>query len=509
MDSQAVGGIRVATRALRNAPLALAVAVRHVARASEHVAGLPRPWPADPDHCAALVALAVGDLVRARSLAEGAGIPGRLLARYLDGELAVLDPVAVAGHPGPRRLSPDADHSGQCRPSILHLVTNALPETVAGYTLRTQGIARAQMRAGHDVGVVTRLGFPVTKGHLAAAPDATVEGIPYHRLVQGRLPFRADDALRLDIERTGALVARLRPDVLHAHSNHLNGQVALALRRHFGLPVVYEVRGMLEETWRSRTGNPDAAHSDFYRLTRAAETQVMRAANAVVTLGESMADEIRARGVPADRVHVVPNCVDDAWLDRSPGTKDGTLTAGFVGTLNSYEGVDVLIDAVTLLRREGRELRLLVVGDGPARATLEKQAVDRGIADAVTFTGRVPHDRVRAAHEQADFFCLPRLDLPVTRLVPPLKALEAMALGRPVIASDLPPLRELVDAGRGVLVPPGDPHRLAAAIADLAAPDVRRRRGAAAREWVAGTRTWSVAADRYQQIYALIQGETP
>jgi glycosyltransferase involved in cell wall biosynthesis len=497
-----------ALRALRNVPLATTVAARHLARSSEHVAGLLHPWWGGPDHRAALEAMAAGDLMRARALADRAGTAGRLLARYLDGELAVLDPIAV-GDPGPLRHGPVPGVDGEDRVSVLHLVSNALPETVAGYTLRTHGIARAQVRAGHQVGVATRLGFPVTQGHLSAAPGTTVDGVHHHRLVRGRLPFRADDALRLDIERTGALVARFRPAVLHAHSNHVNGQVALALRRRYGLPVVYEVRGMLEETWRSRTDDPGAAHADRYRLTRAAETRVMRAADAVVALSETMAGAIRARGVPAERVHVVPNCVEDSWLADPPCGTDRPFTVGFVGTLNDYEGVHVLVDAVGLLRREGWDVRLLVVGDGPARTDLEKGAADRGIADAATFTGRLPHDAVRAAHEQVDVFCLPRLDLPVTRLVPPLKPLEAMALGRPVIASDLPPLRELVGADRGVLVAPCDPLPLAAAIADLTEPAVRHRLGAAAREWVTHSRTWSIAAARYQQIYALTQGETP
>ena len=401
---------------------------------------------------------------------------------------------------------------------MLHLVTNALPETVAGYTVRTQGIARAQRARGLDVHVATRIGFPVTKGHLGAAARVTVDGVEHHRALPARLPLRADAALARDIELTARLVSSLRPAVLHAHSNHVNAQVALALRERFGIPVVYEVRGFLEETWRSRSTDPDAGSTDAYLWARAAETQCLRAADAVVTLSEGMRAEIVGRGVDPDKVTVVPNCVDLALAEAGAAAPEtappgGPLTVGTVGTLNGYEGIDVLVDAVARLRRAGHAVHLRVVGDGPERAALEKRAADRGIADATTFTGRVPHDEVVAQHRAIDVFCVPRHDLPVTRLVPPLKPVEAMALGRPVVASDLPPLREIVTNGvpgqdRGLLVPAGDAGALADALTHLVHdPDLRRRLGANAQDWVARTRTWEAAAESYQQIYTRIQGE--
>ncbi|WP_395692958.1 glycosyltransferase family 4 protein [Nocardioides sp.] len=493
------------------------VALRHLVRDTDHVRGVPLPGRSGPEYAAALAALQAGDLGRARDLARRGGPVGRVLARLVEGDLALL--TAPLPEP-PLRSAPVP--AGLDR--VLHLVTNALPETVAGYTLRTQGIAGAQRRAGHHVDVVTRLGFPVLKGHLAASPTVAVQGVPHHRLLPGRLPLRADDCLAADVARSARLVERLQPTVLHAHSNHANGRVGLALRRRYGVPLVYEVRGLLEETWLSRTArpggpDPDALASDFYRLTRAAETGVMRAADAVVTLSAAMRAEVVSRGVPAERVHVVPNGVDPSWLAAAPTAypADGPLTVGLGGTLNDYEGVDVLVQAVALLRGAGHDVRLLVVGDGPAREALEKRAADLGVADVATFTGRLPHEALVAAYRDLDVFCLPRLDLPVTRLVPPLKPVEAMALGIPVVASDLPPLRELVGSDRGRLVPPGDPAALATAIAALTPAATRRALGTAARSWVAATRSWDVAATTYQDVYAdahtdprtTTRGETP
>jgi glycosyltransferase involved in cell wall biosynthesis len=521
---------------LRTTPLAAGALLRHLARGSAHVDRFPQPWRS-PAYDDALASLTAGDLLSAERKAIALGWRGRFLASYVAGELGVLaslppipplsplSPIPPLSPLSP--IPPDVLRSG-CANShlagrraggagaVLHLVTNALPETVAGYTIRTQGITRAQRSRGRESHVATRLGFPATKGHLSAGERLVVDGVPHHRLLPARLPLRADRALARDVDLTARLVEELRPAVLHAHSNHVNAQVALALRERFGIPVVYEVRGFLEETWRSRSTNPQAGQADSYRLARATETRVMRAADAVVTLSESMRDAIVARGVDPDRVTVVPNCVDDRFLEDGgdllpPGDSKSpsSLTVGTVGTLNAYEGLDLLVEAVAELRRAGHDVRLRIVGDGPERTALEKQSAELGITDASTFTGRVPHDQVVAEHEQIDVFCVPRLDLPVTRLVPPLKPVEAMALGRPVIASDLPPLRELSGDGRGVLVPPGDVTALAAAIADLSQPDVRRQQGATARAWVEQTRTWTAAAGAYEQIYRHIQGETP
>jgi glycosyltransferase involved in cell wall biosynthesis len=488
---------------------------------------------------AALVAVRRGDLRRAGHEAGLAGRRGRRLAKRVRAEIATLSPPAgtapdhrppdhrPAGSRAPRprlRPRPAEAPAAARRPGVdvLHLVTNALPEVQAGYTVRTQGIAVAQRRAGRDAQVATRLGFPVSVGVLGARAEAEVEGVPYHRLLPARpLPAAADARLRADVAATGALVDRLRPRVLHAHSNHLNAQVALAVGRPRGIPVVYEVRGFLEETWRSRGGS---AGSDVYRMSRDAETWCMRQADAVVTLSRSMRDDLLGRGLPADHVQVVPNAVDDAYLVE-PGDPAATraelaidrsaVVVGVISTLNDYEGIDTLVDAAARLLADGAPVHLLVVGDGPARHALAERAGAAGLGRRATFTGRVPRELAQRCHLATDVFCVPRLDTPVTRLVPPLKPLEAMASGRPVVASDLAPLRETIQHGTtGLLAPPGDPAALAGALRPLLYDSAgRSRMGRAARSWVLEHRTWRQAAQWYDTLYERhdrqAQGQSP
>lgn len=463
---------------------------------------------------AAYLAHAAGDVTGAQRALDGLRNPAaRVHRRWLAGERSVLTGAALDGLPtttdGPHRASSTAT-----RTSVVHVVTNSLPEVQAGYTVRTQGLVAAQRAAGIDAHVCTPPGFPVAQGHLGAAPSTTLAGVPYHRdLAAGRRLDLPDRHLEAYAVTVAALARAVGADVVHAHSKHVNAQAALLAGRRLGVPVVYEARGFLEDTWRTRGGDAD---SDFYRWTRRTETRCLSLADAVVTLSQSMREDVVARGVDPKRVHVVGNCVPDALLtdvvDGGPvraalDIRPTDVVIGTVSTLNAYEGIDVLLDAGGLL--DDARLVVLVVGDGPARERLTRRAAElrrSGTRTRFVLTGRVPHSRTHEHHAAIDVFCVPRRATPVTTLVPPLKPVEAMALGRPVVVTDLPPLRELVGPDRGLVVEGADPQLLAQALGELVAdPDRRHRLGASGRDHVASERTWSVAAAAYGQVYEQVQ----
>lgn len=445
-------------------------------------------------------------------------LPARLrrgagpVERWLSGRARAAGPGAT---PSAVRVTvPRSVRRAAVRPvpgRVLHLVTNSLPFRHAGYTVRTQKLAEAQRAAGLDPHVVTRIGFPVAQGVLDASASQSVAGVPQHRLLPVWLPYGQGALLSRNAELAGRLVERLRPAVLHAASDHGNGRVALALREAYGLPVVYEVRGFLEDTWLTQApgrGERDAV----YRARRELETRCMREADLVLTLGDAMRAEIMSRGVPGERVLVVPNAVDEAFLaplpDEAPvrarlGIAADEFVVGTVGSLTPHEGIGTLLHAGAELRRRGIPLRLLIVGDGPERAALERLAARLGLGGVVVFTGRVPHAQVRDYLAVLDVFAVPRTDARVCRLVTPLKPVEAMASGVPVAASDVAALRELVEHEvTGVLLPPGSPHSWAEGIEVLLYSQKRRLEwGAAARALVARERTWDRVAATTRQAY--------
>jgi glycosyltransferase involved in cell wall biosynthesis len=454
---------------------------------------------------AAYLAYAAGDVAKAERALVGVHSPfARTHRRWLSGERAVLNGSALDV------LEPKRASAAPKGGAVLHVVTNSLPEVQAGYTVRTQGIVAGQRAAGIDAHVCTPPGFPVAQGHLAASPLASLSGVPYHRTVSGACRVdRPDRHLESYAAAVGALARSVGASVLHAHSKHVNAQAALVAGRRLGLPVVYEVRGFLEDTWRSRGGR---AASDFYRWSRSTETRCMKLADAVVTLSESMREDIVRRDIDPGSVHVVGNCVPDDHLS-APVDRDGVreglgigpddVVVGTVSTLNDYEGIDVLVEAGGIL--DDPRLAVLVVGDGPARDRLSARAAEltrAGCRTRFVLTGRVPHARSRDYHAALDVFCLPRLSTPVTDLVAPLKPVEAMGLGIPVVGSDLPPVRELLQEERGVILPPADPEALARAVESLVDDAPRRKEiGEQGRAYVAQERTWSTAARAYRQVY--------
>ena len=474
------GDRKAALALLGTAPKRLAAFALAVDRPDVARSALDRMPAADPARAVLLARLAIREGRLSDAVATARGAPGRRAATLrasAAGDLYVL----TDGIPRPERSAPrgprghsDASAHGWAVPGrVLHLVTDALPTTNAGYTVRTQRIAAAQREAGLDPHVVTKAGFPVAQGHLDGRRVAAVDGVPYHRLLPYRLPPRADDAAALGLDLAARLTGKLRPAVLHAASNHLNGQLALALREDFGLPVIYEARGFWEETWLSRHGvdpgqaaqrrapdgqarsvtsvssgteparpraesvvparlpGADLVASDFYRLSREAETRCMTEADLVVTLGEVMRAEIVARGADPGKVIVVPNAVSAEFLQPLPdgapvraalGIRPGELVAGLVSNLVPYEGIGTLLEAAAELRRRGRAIRPLIVGDGTERAALERLAGQLGLAGIAIFTGRVPMSEVRRYHAVLDLFVVPRTSDRVCQLVTPAQA---------------------------------------------------------------------------------------
>lgn len=460
------------------------------------------------DVAAGRYATAVAHLEQASAAGHPLSAWQRQLLPRARAELVVLDP-AWRPSIGPATPLPD-----RVKGRVLHLLTNSLPYVQAGYTVRAQQVARAQLANGLDPHMATRAGFPGSVGVANSRAREDVDGVPYHRLRPDLDPQAGPDVMATEMARAAAdLIRELRPALLQPATNHLNAQVALALRDRFDLPVVYEVRGFLEETWLSRMG-PDAAESDRYRAARAVETASMRAADAIVTLSETMRQDILARGgIAPDSVVVVPNGVD---VDRFvPGPRDEALAAslgiaadetviGYISGLMAYEGIDYLIRAVALLRDRGRRVRLLIVGDGEARADLVATARAVGLDDGtVIFTGRVPHRDILRYYRTIDVFVVPRTNDRVSQLVTPLKPFEAMAMAKALVVSGVGALLEIVpDERTGRSFTPEDATSLADTIEPLLDdPGLRRTLGTAARAWVTEHRTWARIGRRYLELY--------
>ena len=402
---------------------------------------------------------------------------------------------------------------------ILHVLDHSIP-LHSGYTFRTRAILTEQRALGWETVHVTSAKHNRAAGAYVAEED--VDGFRFYRTpagagLLGRLPGGGQwDVVAGLARRLEAVVARERPDLIHAHSPALNGLAAVRAGRRAGLPVVYECRAFWEDA--AVDHGTSRENGLRYRVTRALETAVFRRAAAVTTICEGLKGDIVGRGIPASRVTVIPNAVDitrfdtgrdrDAALARDLGL-DGGPVLGFIGSFYGYEGLALLLEALPRIRATVPEVRVLLVGGGPQAESLKARAAALGIADRVVFTGRVPHEEVGRYYDLVDVFVYPRLSMRLTDLVTPLKPLEAMAQGRLVVASDVGGHRELIrDGETGLLFRAGDASDLAATVTALL--DDRGRWPAlsrAGRAFVEAERTWARSVARYREVYgALVEG---
>lgn len=393
---------------------------------------------------------------------------------------------------------------------VLHVLDHSLP-LHSGYTFRTCAILAAQRARGWETFHVTS-----PKHYGAQAAEEDVDGWHFFRSAPvphalAALPLVNQWAvIRLLRRRLLEVARRVRPDLLHAHSPALNGLAALAVAHQLGLPLVYEVRAFWED---AAVDHGTCREGDLrYRLTRALETRVLRRAHAVTTISEGLRGDIVARGVPAERVEVIPNAVDTARFgaDGAPDAAlrtrlglDNATVLGFIGSFYAYEGLDLLIAALPAIAARMPQSRVLLVGGGPEERRLRAAAAQAGLEDRVVFTGRVPHETVESYYRLVDVFVYPRRSMRLTELVTPLKPLEAMAHGRLVAASDVGGHRELIRNGEtGTLFQAGDPDALARAVVGLLEDrEGRPARRLAARAFVERERTWEKVVARYAPIY--------
>lgn len=393
---------------------------------------------------------------------------------------------------------------------ILHILDHSIP-LHSGYTFRTLSILKEQRALGWETFHLTG-----SKQINCNTFQEDVEGWHFYRTLAGssllsKLPVLNQAAVVKSLTHRLSEVAKIvKPDILHAHSPVLNALPALCVGRRLGIPVVYEVRAFWEDA--AVDHGTSREWGIRYRLTRGLESYALKRADAITTICEGLRGDILGRGIPPEKVTVIPNAVNienfsanespDLQLAKDLGL-DGKLLLGFIGSFYAYEGLNILLRALPEMLSSNPDIRILLVGGGPQEQELKVLATQLGLEDKVTFVGRVPHDQVQRYYNLINMLVYPRLQMRLTDLVTPLKPLEAMAQGRLVVASDVGGHLELIQDGKtGVLFQAGIPHALAVKVLNLLArPDLWPDLRAAARSFVETQRNWLDSAARYKDVY--------
>ncbi|MGC0144514.1 glycosyltransferase family 4 protein [Pseudactinotalea sp. Z1732] len=357
-----------------------------------------------------------------------------------------------------------------------------------GASVHVQAVVRTLRRAGAHVEV-----FAAKTGGPAPADLAD---LPVHLLPLGAGGRSGADRERRLIEADTATAAVLEGaggfDAYYERYSLFSAGGARWARA-VGIPVIVEVNAPLIDEHHQQRG---LVHREAAERALAG---LMDAADLAVCVSDPVRTWVRDRA-PHTHAVVVPNGADIHRV-RPRDTGDRAVppvpTVGFVGTLKPWHGVEMLLDAVAPLLRPGhlpglpRGARLLIVGDGPLAERIDTRVAGLGIAGHVERTGSVAPARVPELLARMDIGTAP-YPADAGDYFSPLKVLEYLAAGLPVVASDVGQLPTMVDAGRtGLLVPPSDVRALRTALAGLLVdPDRRHRLGRAARAEAERKHSW-------------------
>ncbi|MDV2423998.1 glycosyltransferase family 4 protein [Corynebacterium curieae] len=329
-----------------------------------------------------------------------------------------------------------------------------MPYTQSGYTVRTQGLLRAHSKINsRKIICVTRLGYPVVVGRIPKSREDNLDGVIYRRIIP-RI-FFPNSRLRAqeEIRELTRIAKSEQVGVIHTTTDYRNAYVASQVAKRLSIPWVYEVRGERENTWLSQfeaEKRNEAAASGYYTYAHEKEMEAVRKAGRTIFLSEVAKADAVSKGIDPGLAWVIPNS-----LPRRSTTAEGHDSAQklvsslvdkskkYIGTVSSlvhYEGLSIVIRALPFLPAD---VNALFVGDGIERSRLEALARSLGVADRVVFAGKQPTESIGEWYGALDVFVVPRISSLVTARVTPIKTLEAMRIGIPVLASDLPALHEV------------------------------------------------------------------
>lgn len=397
---------------------------------------------------------------------------------------------------------------------VLHVFDHSIP-LHSGYTFRSRSILKQQ----HALGIETCHVTSPKHGNDQAEIEE-VDGLKFYRSAPiagllSKLPVLNQMAyISPMVKRILEVIDIEKPDVIHAHSPSLNGLAALKAGRKSGLPVVYEIRAFWED---AAVDHGTCKEDDLrYRLTRKLESHVVKNADAVTTICQGLRDDLISRGFDERKFTVIANAVNIEQFEvitpqdkvnnaelAEALTLSGCDVLGFLGSFYAYEGLDLVIAAMPAVLAKNPKARLLLVGGGPQDHNLKQQVGMLGLKGKVIFTGRVPHNVVGNYYSLVDLLVYPRKKMRLTDLVTPLKPLEAMAQGKPVIASDVGGHKELIiDNETGFLFKAGDSVELAERLIELLA-DKNKLNSVLSngRDYVENVRNWKNSVSHYLPIY--------
>lgn len=395
--------------------------------------------------------------------------------------------------------------------SVLYVAASSLPYHTSGYTTRTHEVIGALQANGANVHVLTRPGYPWDRKDRLCDSDSLETVLSDIRYLHFRQPSVMRPVLQFAFQAADPIANIAKSHkvaAIHAASNHVNALPALFAARKLGIPFHYEMRGLWELTRVSRF--PEYENSQAFKQGLALEGLVATSADRLYVISEQLSRYVQERwGVDPQKISLLPNCIDPHKFKVPEPSLIQSKTIGYAGSLIGYEGLDLLLEAVAILRAKNVLLEVQIVGDGEARSDLEKLSARLGLSQQVKFLGRMTPIEARNVIARCALVCLPRKPFKVCKIVTPIKLVEALALAKPVVVPDLPVFRDELTMysghSAGMFFKAGDSEDLARVLAEAFSDEESLLKlGVRARQHALESRTW---APYVQDIVDRLKGE--
>lgn len=361
------------------------------------------------------------------------------------------------------------------------------------------------IRVRFNLLALTELGYEVTLVTVPVGEELPIPGVRVVRvgnpLGVKNLPIGPSlmklffDGLLLVKARRVA--QRLRPVVVHGIED--TGGIAVVVARSVGAGSVFEKHS---DPGLYRGGGLKNVVMGLYRRV---EAWVIRRADVVIGTGESLCEQARQvkPGVRAHHIFDLPSSLAEAEAGKREGFRERFggregVVAMYVGSFEAYQGLDLMFEAIPKAVEECPGLRFVVIGGTKEQiAARQGWLEERGVGEKVMFPGKIPPDELPSALAAADVLLSPRSQGVNT----PLKLLDYLKAGRPIVATELPSNRRLLDESMAVLCDP-DPVSFAGAVVELAGDGERRERmGRAGREVIERSYSFGEYKARLGAVY--------